>query len=200
MKERPILFSAPMVRALLDGRKTQTRRVIKPQPEMKDFGNGLMPWMPIGGVNADRWPCPYGEPGDILRVRETAWERPERTIRMMRDGADTWPPYVYDADGISEEEHAQLKAWGWKRRPSIHLPRLGSRIKLEITAIRVERLQDISEADSFAEGIPGELLHRAQGWAPGAYRFLWEQINGPDSWTENPWVWVIEFKRINDDR
>lgn len=231
MAERQILFAAPMIRALLDDRKTQTRRIVKGLQWIADTAPGIEPYWffpdrprslnhgggPIGPHYANL--CPYGQTGDLLRVRENAWERPERTQKMMREGADTWPPYIYDADygptGIPESEKEQLKAWGWKRRPSIHLPRLGSRIVLEITAVRVERLQDITEADAHAEGCESrhsdsenEFLrdyscpdgHGAVSLTPlsavAAYQRLWESINGPSSWALNPWVWVIEFRRL----
>lgn len=205
-RERPILFSAPMVKALLAGVKTQTRRVMKPQPGehiwtdsktlllMTDIKHKYGPSTAIV--------CPYGKPGDQLRVRETAWQRPERTQKMMREGADTWPPFIYDADygpdGIPESEREDLKRWGWKRRPSIHLPRLGSRILLEITAIRVERLNDISEADARAEGVtlPTRTCTMYDGIWRDEYRLLWESINGPGSWAANPWVWCLTFKRV----
>jgi len=220
MTERPILFSAPMVRALLAGTKTQTRRAVKynegiqrlatnfefrrssPYPLAEDI-SGAYHYV----LNCeDRFvglSCPYGQPGDLLWVRESGWERPERTPKMMREGADTWAPFIYDADywpdAIPENERDDLKAWGWKRRPSIHLPRLGSRILLEIVAVRVERLQDISEADAKAEGVtlPERTCTMYEGiWRDG-YRDLWESINGPGSWDANPWVWVIEFRRTD---
>jgi hypothetical protein len=160
--------------------------------------------------------CPYGQPGDRLWVRETGWERPERSRRMLSEGADTWVPFYYDADGWDEQDHADFKVWGFKRRPSIHMPRWASRILLEIVSVRVERLQEISEADSIAEGIncypfrPDDGFPICSGytheenddrcmlWATAklAYLKLWESINGPDSWAANPWVWVIEFKRV----
>ena len=234
MADRQILFTASMVRALLDARKTETRRIVKPQPEADASLAFLIPQpnakgscahfahIDERGVHSKELTvhCPYGMPGDRLRVRETAWERPERTRKMMREGADTWPPYIYDADygfaGIPESEKEQLKAWGWKRRPSIHLPRLGSRIILEITGIRIERLQDISVVDALAEGvitwreswdsktaaamIPRGMQARDEmsvdDIAPVLYRLLWEQINGHGSWAINPWVWVIKFRRV----
>lgn len=186
MAERPILFSAPMVRAILNGTKTQTRRVVKPQPVATR--GSKKPWCSIEDLLKT---CPYGQPGDRLWVRESGWERPERTPRMMREGADTWEPYYYDADGWIDEDHADFKRWGFRRRPSIHMPRWASRIDLEITAVRVERLQDISEPDAKAEGVDPQFLLARTGFVS-----LWESINGTASWDENPWVWVIEFKRV----
>ncbi len=145
-------------------------------------------------------PLPYGLPGDRLWVRENGWERPERTAKMMREGADTWKPYYFDADGLSWQDLEDFKAWRFKRRPSIHMPRWASRITLEIIGVRAERLQDISEADALAEGITLHPDHhnkpRDNIYGPvQTYRDLWESINGPGSWEANPWVWVVEFKR-----
>jgi hypothetical protein len=143
MSEKPILFSGDMIRALLDGRKTQTRRMVTPMrgQQSKWLTVDLLnrsPRAEIAYTNPDRrfgaqmehprggpltWiECPYGRPGDQLWVRENGCERPERTPRMMREGADTWKPYYYDADGYVGPDAADLKAWGFKRRPSIHMP------------------------------------------------------------------------------
>ena len=210
-KERPILFSAPMVRALLDGSKTQTRRVVKPQPVYDGrFAGG---WKLKGKKGHEAATCssliaevcPYGQPGDRLWVRE-AW----RTYR----GNDATPPRdLTTAHRIWYEADDRCNAAAGKLRPSMFMPRWASRITLEVTGVRVERLQDISEADSVAEGI--ERQEDGLGWKRGpissdhpntatrtafprlAYQSLWEQINGPDSWEATPWVWAIEFKRID---
>jgi len=190
VSNRPILFSAPMVRALLAGTKTQTRRVVKPQPVMRD---GEPEWpadakRPRGRGFED---CPYGAPGDRLWVRET-WNTFEG-----------WAGYFYAADNHSfgigaddDPDHIPEHAVRW--RPSIHMPRAASRITLEITAVRVERLQDISEADAIAEGADPLLVPPDGGSAPHVegYRTLWEYINGAGSWDLNPWVWVVEFRRV----
>jgi hypothetical protein len=201
VKERPILFSAPMIRALLAGTKTQTRRIVKPVGNddgfvLQDYGDGWWPYRSDDGESPfkeeDEIPhaCPYGAPGDRLWVRET------------------WKP-SHEAEGRA----FYRASWGnyengdrW--RPSIHMPRAASRITLEIVVVRVERLQDISEADAIAEGViehqtldgrracnidGGPMM--ACGPIP-AYRALWEQINGAGSWDENPWVWVVEFRRV----
>lgn len=222
MKERPILFRAPMVRAILDGRKCQTRRVVKMLPSAwceKVKGNDWSPneigewryqegmWYGLSGWNtmAEAY-CPYGQPGDRLWVRESGWERPERTPKMMREGADTWPRFAYATDGWSDDDRADFKRWGFKVRPSIHMPRWASRILLEVTAVRVERLQDISKEDAIAEGLHQDQAGRWATWSATekhrehlnpveAYRELWQSINGPGSWAANPWVWVVEFKR-----
>ena len=216
MTTRPILFSGPMIQALLAGTKTQTRRMLKKrQPEFVDFRgqfglrNGAGIWALDHEYTLEQ--CPYGTSGGRLYVHETAWERPERTQQMMREGADTWPPFIYDADypaGIPWEERDNLKTWGWKRRPSIHLPRKGSRILLEITAVRVERLHEISEADARAEGViegagdfagcfsvPGTQAMSGTT-AKECYARLWDEINGAGSWAANPFCWVIEFRRL----
>lgn len=203
MKERPILMSAPMVRAILAGMKTQTRRVVKPQPEHPHF-KGMLATDDEGIelylhdktlYRAIR--CPYGPAGDRLYVRENGWQRPERTQKMMREGADTWEPYYYDADGYNDTDSEQFKAWGFKRRPSIHMPRAASRILLEIVSVRVERLQDISEVDALYEGaVRDESVGPFGGYVSG-YRALWESIIGPGSWAANPWVWAISFRRID---
>lgn len=228
MKERPILFQGAMVRALLAGTKTQTRRAVKPQPwascciEEGLEGEPPFVYSALGGdgpghdVHETRSPCrcPYGQPGDRLWVRENGWQRPERTPKMMRDGADTWAPYYFDADGITEQEAADFKAWGFKRRPSIHMPRAHSRIVLEVTGVRVERLNAITREDAIAEGIKGQTpdgpwlnyLRDCQGgyWFPEgretaaihSYTTLWESLNGAGSWYANPLVWVVEFRRV----
>jgi len=198
MKERPILFSGAMVRALLAGTKTQTRRVANKMVQHPDLGNLYTP----GALVLEHEPhhvidrsCPYGAPGDRLWVRESGWERPERTPKMMREGADTWAPYYYAADG---EDGDQLREWGFKVRPSIHMPRWACRIVLEIVSVRVERLNDIRGNDCIAEGAWREedkALGRSSE-AIKAFSTLWESINGAGSWAANPWVWVIEFKRI----
>ncbi len=201
MKERPILFSAPMIRALLAGTKTQTRRIAKPVRH-PDLGNVYAP----GALVLEHEPqhvidrcCPYGRPGDRLWVREAFMHEPadycwEASVSIPCRPAET----VYRADFPNSQPGE-----GWK--PSIHMPRNLSRILLEITSVRVERLQDISEEDAYAEGIEqtdfiedAEHQEPATGAPPGryAYRALWEDINGPDSWAQNPWVWVVEFKRV----
>lgn len=220
-KERPILFSAPMVRAVLDDTKTQTRRVVKwrgLEPGLNLQFSGLSVehsgsnWV-LSSPTRDSYayrsvpmPCPYGQPGDRLWVRENGWERPSLSQRDLREGADTWPPYEFDADPLMCWEDGELKRYGWKRRPSIHMPRWASRINLEVTGVRVERLQDISEADARAEGarecdpVSGREVLLAGPSQRGSfvlhYRDIWEQINGVGSWAANPWVWCVSFRRV----
>ena len=199
MKERPILFNAPMVRAILDGRKTVTRRVVKPQPagEIRRGEPDFNHWIDTKywerqnqkenrGIGTRGFACPYGQPGgDRLYVRETFghFERNEN----FAPGCEVF----YRADG----ESLAVEPW----RPSIHMPRWASRITLEITSVRVERLQDISVADAIAEGCPGG-EHGDRYAALEQYRALWESINGPGSWDANPWVWAITFKRVEVGR
>lgn len=155
MKERPILFSAPMARAILDGRKSHTRRVVKPQP---DAGAGLVwarsisgewgpftmyhyreertGWIPRDDLSSLR--CPYGQPGDRLWVRETVWIPRTTTALDWREGADTWPKCIYSADTDCAEIE-WMREMRWKQRPSIHMPRWASRITLEITDVRIQR-------------------------------------------------------------
>jgi len=223
-KERPILFSAPMVRALLDGSKTQTRRICKQQPYSNGFhfdGREILchnDYLPPSAMLMDYrdsgetyttsdmegWDfcCPYGQPGDRLWVRETTAEFIDydcidgRQVELGRD-------IVYRADGEDQKRHS---AW----RPSIHMPRERSRILLEITGVRAERLQDISQEDARAEGITdggctncGNSSHPvpcgcdnpSPDWADGFFG-LWQSINGSQSLIANPWVWVIEFNRV----
>lgn len=196
MTDRPILFSSEMVRAILDGRKTQTRRVITPQP-LVDF-NLRFPinWKSSMFKTTEDFAarCSYGHLGDRLWVRENGCERPDRSPKMMRDGANTWPRYMYDADDC---DHAQLREWGWRRRPSIHMPRWASRITLEIVSIRVERVKTITDDGAIEEGVD-RTNTSIPGYATTRYVKLWDSINAKRGfpWSSNPWVWAIEFKRV----
>jgi hypothetical protein len=228
IKERPILFSAPMVRAILDGRKSQTRRAIKPQPRSTFLGpqvfqpvvsnqSGLaLPGPEQFGI-FDTWgewstKCPYGQPGDQLWVRETTWYRKTDGITTYADGSMRTHPSAIVGNFYAQADDFEnwpkiAKSFGFKSVPSIHMPRWASRITLEVTGVRVERLNDISREDSIAEGIEpsgGErnswkdYIEQAQGLVNPINSFcsLWRMINGPGSWTANPWVWVVEFKRV----
>lgn len=176
MSERPILFSAPMVRAILAGTKTQTRRIVKVPKRFEGFSHPS-----AAGVD---FSCPYGWRSDRLWVRETF-----SYDRAMHERGDRCVPW-YWADGNP--------TYGdWTRpKPSIHMPRWASRITLWITDVRVERLNDISQHDAMAEGVSVDSPATFQ--AVAAYRDLWESINGPGSWAENPYVWVIEFMSSSD--
>jgi hypothetical protein len=245
MRERPILFSAPMIRAILAGQKTQTRRVLRDQDPI-DLGAF------VHGAHLSRRPvfdkvanavighrlaavhCPYGVPGDRLWVRETFYcdnafypdgvgvEGMWRTVEGKRVPVPVDEQrkvmldedMYYRADGEPDFEGAEGPT-PW--RPSIHMPRWASRITLEITGVRVERLQAISDADARAEGVEridtefGMCLRTPQWRAYGnedtqycispeaSFRTLWSSINGRESWDANPWVWVVEFKRLEAD-
>ncbi len=246
MKERPILFKGEMVRAVLDGRKTQTRRVVKVQPE--EIGGDIrFPWATFynggnvhtwdrDGVGGENWnvgrfpkenkfiealkrtpytnACPYGQTGDRLWVRET-WAKvingeecidPPRNCKgeicegcHVEYRADTEDPYPgeWPADEVCDE----TPRW----RPSIHMPRWASRINLEVKAIRVERVQEISNKDAKAEGISFydcSIVTESGGHeeeSPSCvFASLWDSINAKRgySWESNPWVWVVEFKLL----
>jgi len=206
MRERPILFSGPMVRALLADKKTQTRRVVKDQSSVSDVaGGGVEPviWWPRDGDNL--LPCPYGSQGDQLWVREML----TRSGGMVQYAADlqatkiVWPA-----------------SWRQDPRPSIHMPRVFSRITLELTDVRVQRVQEISEEDAQAEGCDpcprckgeGTIIAWQDGMpggeecpeycygrkARGSFAALWDSINEKRGfgWSNNPWCWCISFRRL----
>ena len=210
MTDRPILFSAPMVRALLSGTKTQTRRVLKPQPpdtthqvstwHHPDPRQHFFAWTDNGEGGAeladDGWckPCPYGQPGDRLWVRESHW-----WFRDEYDPETGYFPPKLTADDVEYRADGEKPDRIW--RPSIHMHRWASRITLEVTDVRVENLNSISEADAIAEGVNVHSDHhgkpRTSIYSPvQAYRDLWESINGPGSWALDPWVWCVSFKRV----
>ena len=223
MKERGMIFNGEMVRAILDGRKTQTRRPIKwKQTRFTEIGEredgSKWPWSEDAEHACDFWhPCPFGAVGDRIWVRET-WQaihdycdenghvderRYARSIPRHR--GNYWHPVYEEAWGNESREDREFP---W--RPSIHMPRWASRILLEITDVRVERLNAISEEDAEAEGIDMEALYDSQDCydciadhnmtgrptVTGAFKYLWESIYGEEGWLANPWVWVIEFKRV----
>ncbi|HCL3743929.1 TPA: hypothetical protein ACGJ44_000888 [Pseudomonas aeruginosa] len=203
MKERPILFTGPMVRAILEGRKTVTRRVMKPQPDF--LGSMVDPNTPFKTLDAGlhaRITCPHGQPDDRLWVRE-AWAADAQVDAIAPRDLSQGEPIWYPADFSVRQTGCSMISKG-RGRPSIHMPRWASRILLEITAVRIERLQDISEKQALAEGV--ELEGEGVCWAGAAgtasdspvesFRLLWELINGAGSWNANPWVWVVEFKRV----
>lgn len=219
-KERPILFSGEMVRAILDGRKTQTRRVVKPQPPTVEgvkrkagIGYGWMQspfkddhfivtgpvwaYRELVGERANSYiKCPYGKVGDRLWVRET-----QRFDEESAKNQNMPMPFVfYMADGNLDSVASNVK---W--RPSIHMPRWASRINLEIIDIRVERVQDITIDDVVAEGIandPDVLTCKKEGSILSnsglkvCFEALWDKINSDRGfgWDVNPWVWVVEFE------
>lgn len=206
MKERPILFSGPMVRAILTGKKTQTRRLMRPQPEWDPAMDGGRWWISGRHVTTLSWEraapvewmlrngyCPHGVPGDRVWVRET-----------FARSSDLARGYVYAADSHVSRFDIDGEHW----TPSIHMPRQASRIDLEIVSVRAERLRDISEADAHAEGAPVEFRisvrvgdkgtdERIPNSHRGGFANLWDHINGDRAtWESNPWVWVVEFKRV----
>jgi hypothetical protein len=214
VKERPILFSSPMVRAILAGTKTQTRRVIPDAPdgatsagviESSTADNGLWSWLSGDPKDADtwvavgeNWRCPYGIPGDRLWVRET-WK-------------ENIPPsgWIYRATDAAGLDPRDERPW----RPSIFMPRAASRITLEVTEVRVLRLQEISEPDALAEGFvrghaTGRValehggFHIGPVWpnARAAYEECWDDLNLKRGygWATNPWVWAITFRRVQAD-
>lgn len=225
MKERSIFFSGPMVRAILEGRKTQMRRIVKlpnginhseltltrmqdgyPEGSRPVFGDDEEP-------NFFSVRNPYGQPGYRLWVRET-FEVVRETCSYEVEEYDY---FLWDAELYGPPQHAlrakcprggeraivlyraeeeePIERW----RSPYHMPRWASRITLEVTGVRVERLQDISAVDALAEGCP---YHSATGFSPQDaidwYHQLWASINGPGSWDVNPWVWVVEFKRVQE--
>jgi len=227
MSERPILFKAAMVRAILEGRKTQTRRVVKPQfdgvPECGERDGGEWSW--FGSLRASlahdstgcfgTVKCPYGMAGDRLWVRET-WNvdqcyndlSPSDLPGSLTDSGIATDPQIGDVGFQAGFGMQMTGRW----RPSIHMPRWASRLNLGITGVRVERLNQISEEDAMAEGIQRyksggifaygvELESRddAEATARMAFRSLFQSINGPASWDRNPWVWVVEFKPVRSE-
>lgn len=191
MKEHPILFSAPMVRALLNCTKSQTRRVVKDN-EGPNLPSEIQEERELLGKPY----CPYGQPGDRLYVRET-WQHSNYPYGPLDKGCSIFyrADYWDDPHGMDGERSPEGKYRDWK--PSIHMPRWASRILLEIVSVRVERLQDISEADALAEGVSPDMglcWQSGDDTPRGMFGELWESINGPGSWDANPWVWVVEFK------
>jgi hypothetical protein len=206
-KERPILFSGPMVRSILDGRKTQTRRVIKHREnrwECSDDGvtGKAWPFWPcyvFGEPEPIAMPCPYGVAGDRLRISE------EVTVKPL---CEDWFTVLYHADRALVERPCdpglmqRIKNYKTGHLRSVSLPPAYARPdRLIITDVRVERLDDISEADAIAEGV--ELRDGKAGVFQShkqAFGWLWHEINGPESWAENPWVWVVEFQKVEVTR
>ncbi|WP_262382806.1 morphogenetic protein, partial [Klebsiella pneumoniae] len=213
--ERGMIFNAEMVRAILDGRKTQTRRPVKFPVHDKNLGCELAGNELAGELSAGNYlNSAFGKPGDRIWVRET-FQGPLFDYDLMDSYSKDPTPFekpefcVYKADGVPAPEFYDADdelhcCW----RPSIHMPRWASRILLEITDVRVERLNAISEEDATAEGVPpaGSLLPDYPGTfltpkgdfatAKVAFQRLWESIYGEESWKANGWVWVISFKRI----
>lgn len=226
MKERPIIFNSEMVRAILDGRKTQTRRVVKQMRGLqstwltmekligfvksgKMVNGGWQMYHPEGGPYG--WiRCPYGQPGDLLYVRETWMRCPDLDlpdgIKYRADKLLIW--YHNNTDDSSEAfrklRESELPRDG-KWRPSIHMPKWAARIWLKVKDIRVERVQDVAYKDCVSEGIPGPAtddgLLLTGAMIKGEFSNLWNSINEKRGygWDVNPWVWVVEFERIEKE-
>jgi len=207
MTERGMIFNAEMVRAVLDGRKTQTRRImtVQPTPSKTREGDFRFPcnklksmihvsqFIPGNSPVTDAHEffsicCPFGAVGDRLWVRET-WAEAGGSAPELQLYRANYPAHV--PSKYENVPPAESIRW----RPSIHMPRRASRITLEITGVRVERLNDISEDDAKAEGAPTECCVIGDKHFLG-FRSLWRSIYGADSWQANPWVWVIDFKRV----
>ena len=201
-----MIFNGEMVRAILDGRKTQTRRIMTPQPA-GDIARGVFPnpdalgWISslkhkYGGTTAHF--CPFGQPGDRIWVRETfrvhSRATDVATLVYKASERQSWTEQTHRVPVSVCDKPAVIEKW----TPSIHMPRWASRITLEITAVRVERLNDINDRDARAEGVTPDPIF------PPRYIFaeLWRSVYGdenPKCWQKNPWVWVIEFRRIEGD-
>lgn len=221
MKERPIIFNADMVEAILDGRKIQTRRVLTSRHiKLINAAAHIGECYPLEDNHDDsqlyyRQFCPFGQIGDRLWVRETWWQAgygarpyPESDeyewvgSKRAHYAVDGPPPNEPNSDYPSGLKNGSFSAANpnrvWRKRPSIHMPRWASRINLEVTNVRVERLKDISEEDAIAEGCDYPEVG-GMGWkfkADFNFKFLWKKIYGEDSFDANPWVWVLEFKRL----
>lgn len=209
MRERPIIFNADMVRAIVEGRKTQTRRIMREQPEVIPKEDELGKpgfWIPFNAgktmVRTDDMhiACPFGLKGNRLWVRETfrvhSRATDVATLVYKASEQQSWTQQTHRVPIEKCNKPAVVDTW----TPSIHMPRWASRITLEITGVRVERLRDLSEEDAKSEGV----IPPAGGVLPGwehriNFRDLWMSIYGADNWEANPWVWVVEFKRVEGE-
>jgi len=213
MRERPIIFNADMVRAVLDGRKSQSRRIMRVQPDSAGFESRFIidstkrseigkwcwaePGVFVNPLRSALFSCPFGEIGDRLWVRETfrvhSRATDVATLVYKASEQQSWTQQTHRVPIEKCHKPAVVDKW----TPSIHMPRWASRITLEITGVRVERLQDISHSDAKSEGC----WYGRGGGEPdfavnpsGHFPTLWASIYGEENWQANPWVWVIEFK------
>lgn len=216
MKERPILFNGAMVRAIREGRKTVTRRVMRVQPVLNGrlwevYGAGWsealqgVPAVPGHSLAAH---CPFGQVGDRLWVRETFMDLRGTGVEHRPDPCGPLQRYAYAAE-CPPGSHADMtrKDYGLKWRPSIHMPREACRILLEVTAVRIERLQAITPEQAEAEGVDGAMCrqyleaapsrHECKAAAIHGFSGLWNATGG--DWAANPWVWVVEFQRVQPE-
>ncbi|MCW9252089.1 hypothetical protein N5I36_08965 [Klebsiella aerogenes] len=224
MTERGMIFNGEMVRAILDGRKTQTRRIMKIQPEHSGLGlrrvidskngsdDGKYFWSLSDAcglkIRSKSFTCPFGSVGDRIWVRE-AFRVHSRatdvaTLVYKASVRNSWTEQTHRVPVAVCNKAAMPEKW----TPSLHMPRWASRLLLEITDVRVERLREISQADAEAEGVgklkKGFWKNYQPGWtefqltARGSFATLWKSIYGDESWYADPWVWVIEFKRIEE--
>lgn len=212
-KERPILFTGEMVRAIIESRKTVTRRVITPQPhpdtqfvdlEMDSTSGVYWAWDGQGMPLAPVGKCPYGQPGDLLWVRESIYQGVNGYTTANGDWKSTW---IKSKRLIKYSATDEPVDTGWTneprrhclvKRPSIHMPRWASRITLRVTDVRAERVQDITQEDVVAEGVRLDPGPRSAGWRD-EFATLWDKINKKRgySWKSNPWTWRIEFRMFN---
>lgn len=226
-KEMPILFSTPMVQAILEDRKPMTRRKLPDwasdysscnivmDPELCDPDSDEIKPKQYYGLYAEfdggEWnlKCPYGKPGDLLWVRETHY-RYGKWVKngTTKTGKQKWKfsPALIGGSGFRYQDDPPdtiirpvNRTLGWYKRSSLFMPKTAARIWLEVTDVRVERLQDISDKDAFLEGIQTHANNGSKddGTARGCFKSLWESINGDGSWDANPWVWVVRFKVIS---
>jgi hypothetical protein len=208
MKETGLLMKPELVKASLEDRKLMTRRVVKGEISEVD-GMPTLNGQPLIGCPAVLAQCPYGGPGDRLWIREEHYMFGQWF--PINSDHTRWSFKVEKREGVKFDRPEVVKTVrggpvGWWKRNSLFMPRGACRLVLEITEVRVERLNDISEADAIAEGIKPLPHHPGRWWFEGsslnfpstrnAYGALWDSINGPGEWAKNPWVWVIKYKRI----
>lgn len=202
MKERGMIFNAEMVRAVLEGRKTQTRRMMKVQPHA-GVRDSVFVKSGLEDGHGKELVCPFGAVGDRLWVRETfrvhSRATDVATLVYKASEQQSWTQQTHRVPIENCNKPAVIDNW----TPSIHMPRWASRVALEITGVRVERLNNMTEADAMAEGCQGG-HDSIPGYMYSAtphehFHHVWESIYGEDSWLANPWVWVIEFQRVGGE-
>ncbi len=205
--ERPILFTGRLVRKILADEKNQTRRIMNPQPVQDPDFSGGWAWKTkrtetaLQSINEGFYPevCPYGRPGDLLWVRESFVIGMKGRKPELGEKPSVWYR-ADDNENLLWTDEAGTTSFEVPWKPSIHMPRSVCRLVLELVSVRVERLQDISEGDARAEGAeiaPGNVQSPDKESYRGAFAFMWNRINSErGSWSDNPWVWVLSFRRI----